>query len=170
MIWKRNNRDCGLTTAAASTLAYIGLGSNLGDAPATLLAAIDSLSGLSGSRFIARSSLYRSAPFEATGPDFFNAVIALQTNLDVHELLFELQQIETQAGRLRPYRNAPRTLDLDLLLYGTVHIDCPRLQVPHPRMFERAFVLVPLAEIAPDKVSAAQLRAVACQTIQRVIG
>jgi 2-amino-4-hydroxy-6-hydroxymethyldihydropteridine diphosphokinase len=86
------------------------------------------------------------------------------------ELLLKLQQIETRAGRLRPYRNAPRTLDLDILLYGDASIDSAALKVPHPRMFERAFVLLPLAEIAPEKVSAAALQAISGQSIERVVG
>ncbi|MDD5031127.1 MAG: 2-amino-4-hydroxy-6-hydroxymethyldihydropteridine diphosphokinase [Rhodoferax sp.] len=149
--------------------AYIGLGANLGDARRTVLAAIDSLAGLPGSRLVARSGLYWSAPLEATGPDFVNAVIALQTSLEAHEMLLQLQQIETAAGRLRPYRNAPRTLDLDLLLYGTACINSPHLQVPHPRMFERAFVLLPLAEIAPELVSSGQLAALEGQRIKPMV-
>jgi 2-amino-4-hydroxy-6-hydroxymethyldihydropteridine diphosphokinase len=150
-------------------LAYIGLGANLGDAQATLLAAINELAALPQSQLCVTSSLYRSAPFEATGPDFLNAVLALQTRLNAHELLLNLQRIEDQAGRLRPYRNAPRTLDLDLLLYGDAHISSPHLVVPHPRMTERAFVLMPLAEIAPQRVSQAALDALVAQDISRLL-
>lgn len=149
-------------------LAYIALGANLGDAQAAVFAAIDAIAALPETRVLRASRLYRSAPFEASGPDFINAVIAVQTRLPARELLSELQQIETDAGRLRPYKNAPRTLDLDILLYGDSVLVTPALQLPHPRMFERAFVLLPLAEIAPERVSAAQLAAVANQRIERV--
>lgn len=149
-------------------LAYIALGANLGDARATLLAAIQSIAALPETRLVASSSLYRTAPVEATGPDFINAVVAVSTRLNVPELLLNLQRLEIGAGRQRSHRNAPRTLDLDILLYGDASICSPTLQVPHPRMFERAFVLVPLAEIAPDKVSRAQLGAVASQVIERL--
>lgn len=156
------------TDASSGIVSFIALGANLGDAKSTLLAAIESLTTLPDCHLIARSSLYRSAPYEATGPDFYNAVIALQSSLDAHELLLKLQQIENQSGRLRPYPNAPRTLDLDLLLYGEAHIDTSTLQVPHPRMWQRAFVLLPLAEIAPELVSPALLAAVSDQVIERL--
>ena len=152
----------------AQVIAYVALGANLGDARATVLAAMQAVAKLPGTRLLRASSLYRSAPYEAKGPDFINAVIAVQTRLDGRELLLKLQQIENDAGRLRPYKNAPRTLDLDILLYGDSVIATPDLQVPHPRMFERAFVLVPLAEIAPDKVTTAQLAAVADQRVDRL--
>ena len=93
---------------------------------------------------------------------------AVSTRLTAPDLLLALQQLEQRAGRERPYRNAPRTLDLDLLLYGDARIDSPSLTVPHPRMMERAFVLIPLAEIAPDLVPAAALAAVAGQRIERL--
>jgi len=149
-------------------IAYVALGANLGDARATVLAAMQAVAKLPGTRLLRASSLYRSAPYEAKGPDFINAVIAVQTTLDGRKLLLKLQQIEIDAGRLRSYKNAPRTLDLDILLYGDSVIATPDLQVPHPRMFERAFVLVPLAEIAPDKVTTAQLAAVADQRVDRL--
>jgi 2-amino-4-hydroxy-6-hydroxymethyldihydropteridine diphosphokinase len=149
-------------------LAYIALGANLGDAQASVLAAVQSIVRLPDTRLIAASSLYRTAPFEATGPDFVNAVVAVSTRLNVHALLHQLQQLENGAGRERPHRNAPRTLDLDILLYGEASITSPTLLVPHPRMGERAFVLVPLAEIAPERVSRAQLSAVASQEIERL--
>ncbi|MCK9213826.1 MAG: 2-amino-4-hydroxy-6-hydroxymethyldihydropteridine diphosphokinase [Rhodoferax sp.] len=147
---------------------YLALGANLGDAQASVLAAIQSIAVLPDTRLIATSSLYRTAPIDATGPDYVNAVIAVATRLNAPELLVHLQRIENQAGRARPYRNAPRTLDLDILLYGDARIGSAMLQVPHPRMNERAFVLVPLAEIAPDKVSPAQRNAVAAQLIERL--
>lgn len=137
-----------------TTLAAVGLGANLGDARATLLLARGQLAGLSGTRLRAWSALYRSAPIDAQGPDFINAVALLDTALAPHALLDELQRIEAGHGRERPYVNAPRTLDLDLLLYGDQCVDTPRLRVPHPRLHERAFVLLPLAEVWPDAVIA----------------
>ena len=155
-------------TDRPEVLAYIALGANLGDAQASVLAAMQAIAGLPSTRLIGSSSLYRTAPFEAAGPDFVNAVVAVLTRLNVHALLHHLQQLEIDAGRQRAHRNAPRTLDLDILLYGDASIASPTLQVPHPRMGERAFVLAPLAEIAPDRVSRAQLRAVASQGIERL--
>ena len=152
----------------AEVPAYIALGGNLGNAQACVRAAMDQIAALPLTRLLVRSSLYRSAPIDATGPDFVNAVVGVNTRLNAPELLQKLQCIETLAGRARPYRNAPRTLDLDLLLYGEASLDGPHLVVPHPRMLERAFVLLPLAEIAPDRVSAAQLAAVSAQLIERL--
>lgn len=149
-------------------LAHVALGANLGDARATVRDAIAALDRLPQTRLLRASALYRSAPWEASGPDFINAVAAIETGLDAYELLQALQALELQAGRERPYRNAPRTLDLDLLLYGDAVIDSPELVVPHPRLRERAFVLLPLAEIAPALVSAAELQAVAAQVIERL--
>lgn len=154
--------------ARAEALSYIALGANLGDALSTLRAAVNSVASLPATRLMATSSLYRTAPVEATGPDFMNAVLAVSTRLTAPELLLQLQRLEALAGRQRPYHNAPRTLDLDILLYGQASISSPALQVPHPRMHQRAFVLVPLAEIASDQVSRAQLGAVASQAIERV--
>ena len=114
------------------------------------------------------SSLYLTAPIDSSGPDYVNAVAELQTELTAPALLAALQGIESQAGRERPYRNAPRLLDLDILTYGQARIGSPLLTVPHPRMYERAFVLIPLAEISPEQVSAAQLRAVNEQKITRL--
>ena len=148
--------------------AHVALGANLGDARATVSAAIAALDRLPQTRLLRASGLYRSAPWEASGPDFINAVAAIETGLDAHELLRALQALELQAGRERPYRNAPRTLDLDLLLYGDAVIDQPDLSVPHPRLRERAFVLLPLAEISPALVSADALQAVAAQAIERL--
>jgi 2-amino-4-hydroxy-6-hydroxymethyldihydropteridine diphosphokinase len=132
--------------------AYIGLGANLGDAGATLAAAFNALEALPDSELVQRSSVYRSAPIDSSGPDYLNAVVRLRTALGAHELLAQLQSIERSHGRERPYRNAPRTLDLDLLLYGEQLIHTPTLVVPHPRAHERAFVLAPLGEIAPQLV------------------
>ncbi|WP_326533364.1 2-amino-4-hydroxy-6-hydroxymethyldihydropteridine diphosphokinase [Pseudorhodoferax sp.] len=148
-----------MSTAPAPVSAFVGLGANLGDAQATVLAALQALDGLPHTHLLRRSSLYCSAPVDAQGPDFVNAVAEIATGLAPLDLLAQLQALELAAGRERPYRNAPRTLDLDLLLYGDARIALPQLTVPHPRMFERAFVLAPLAEIAPGRVPAASLQA-----------
>jgi len=158
------------TPDAPAVVAYIALGANLGDARATVLQALQNLDALPRTKLLHRSSLYRSAPVEASGPDFINAVAEVATALSPQQLLTELQQLEQAAGRQRPYRNAPRTLDLDILLYGDVVLDSPTLVIPHPRMNARAFVLVPLAEIAPARVTSAQLQAVQQQAIERVSG
>jgi 2-amino-4-hydroxy-6-hydroxymethyldihydropteridine diphosphokinase len=130
--------------------AYVGLGANLGNARGQVEAAIDALGSWPGLRRVARSSLYRSAPVHADGPDFVNAVVALDSVLSPLALLHALQGIENRFGRERPYPNAPRTLDLDLLLFGDVQMSSVELTLPHPRMYQRAFVLRPLAELAPD--------------------
>lgn len=132
------------------TLAYIGLGANLGDARQTIKDAIVCLAQHSGIAIAGRSCLYRSAPVDAGGDWFLNLVIAVETALSPTALLQLCQTTEAHFGRERPYRNAPRTLDLDILLYGDERIDTPELQIPHPRMTERAFVLVPLTEMVPD--------------------
>ncbi len=130
--------------------AYIGLGSNLGAPRQTLLQALNDLEHAAGVELIEVSSLYRSAPVQATGPDFINAVAEVRTTLAPLELLDCLLAIETAHHRQRPYRNAPRTLDLDLLWHDGLVVDEPRLTLPHPRMHERAFVLAPLLELAPS--------------------
>lgn len=138
---------------SATIRAWIGLGANLGDAAATLGRAVARIGALPATRLLRISSLYRSAPMEASGPDFLNAVAEVDTTLSPQALLVHLLAIETAEGRQRPYRNAPRTLDLDLLLAldatGPLHIDSPTLTLPHPALHRRAFVLAPLAEIAP---------------------
>ena len=148
--------------------AYVGIGANLGDAGGAVSSAIDALGQLSRPTLVARSSLYRTAPVDATGPDFINAVAAIETGLTAPDLLAALQDVEQRFGRERPWRNAPRTLDLDLLLYGQARIESATLVVPHPRMRERAFVLVPLAEIAPALVPREALAAVTSQVIARL--
>lgn len=145
--------------------AYIGLGANLGNATRTVQQVIQALRQVPGLSLLRVSSLYKSAPHQAQGPDFINAVACVGSSLNPMELLVALQAIEQAYGRERPYRNSPRTLDLDLLLYGSACIDSAQLQVPHPRMLERAFVLVPLAQIAPELVDENQLRAVAAQRL-----
>ena len=133
----------------ADAQAYIGLGGNLGDAAAAVNAALDELRHAQGLELTAVSSLYRSAPVDASGPDYVNAVAALRSAMPPQALLELLLDIEARHGRQRPYRHAPRTLDLDLLLYGELQMHTPSLTLPHPRMHLRAFVLQPLAEIAP---------------------
>lgn len=151
----------------AEVTAHVALGANLGDAAKALREALAALNAVAGVRVQRASRLYRTAPVDSSGPDYLNAVAQVTTTLSAPALLDALQAIELAAGRERPYRNAPRTLDLDLLLYGEARIDSPRLTVPHPRMNERAFVLVPLAEIAPQRVSPEALRAVAGQRIEK---
>lgn len=151
-------------------LAWIGLGANLGDRGAALARAVQALAALPATRNVRVSGLYASAPIDAGGPDYLNAVAELSTRLAPLALLDALQAIEQAAGRERPYRNAPRTLDLDLLAYGDQQLDSERLTLPHPRVGERAFVLLPLAELAPAWVTEAQLQAVAGQRIERVEG
>ena len=148
--------------------AYVAIGANLGAAQAAVLRAIGDLARLPATCLAFSSSLYRSAPLQADGPDFINAVAALDTALAPLALLEALQALEQRAGRERPYMHAPRTLDLDLLQHGDAVLTTPRLTLPHPRMFERAFVLLPLHEIAPHEVSAAQLARVADQDITRL--
>ena len=135
---------------SVSVNAYIGLGANLGDAAASVRAAIHLLGELPNTTIGGCSSLYRSAPIDATGDDFVNAAVQLETMLDAHTLLRELQRIELDFGRARPFRNAPRTLDLDLLVFGDSVIQDKVLEVPHPRMGNRAFVLLPLYELNPQ--------------------
>ena len=132
-----------------SVEAFIGLGANLGDARATVEAALLRLETLPGTRVTARSSLFRSAPVDASGDDYVNAVARITTTLGASELLAGLMAIEQEHGRERTGHNAPRTLDLDLLLYGQQKIATTALTVPHPRMTQRAFVLIPLLQIAP---------------------
>ena len=129
---------------------------------------MNDMAAIQGVTLIKRSSLYRSAPLDASGPDYANAVVEIETLLSAPALLAALHRIEQLAGRERTSRNAPRTLDLDLLTYGAASIASTALVIPHPRMFERAFVLVPLAEIAPHLVTAAQLQAVRGQKIERM--
>jgi len=152
--------------------AFVALGANLGDAPATIRQALQALAGLPHTQLVRASGLYRTAPVQAVGPDFINAVAQVHTTLAPHDLLLALQALEHDHGRQRPYRNAPRTLDLDIVCLfderGEVHMTDPTLTLPHPRRDERAFVLRPLSEIAPHLVSPAQLAAVADQAIMRL--
>jgi 2-amino-4-hydroxy-6-hydroxymethyldihydropteridine diphosphokinase len=151
------------------TIAYVGIGSNLEDPVRQVREALDELDRLPHTRVVKKSSLYRSAPMgHAEQPDFINAVAQLETGLPAERLLAELQEIEARHGRKRSFPNAPRTLDLDILLYGELSLDLPSLKIPHPRMHERAFVLRPLLEISPEL----QMRFNACadQKIERIDG
>lgn len=136
------------------TKAYVALGANLGHPQESLLAALEDLRQTASVDVTAVSSFYRTAPVESSGPDYVNAVAEVETTLEASELLHVFQRIENAHGRVRPAGvvNAPRTLDLDLLLFGKDTVATPELTVPHPRMHLRAFVLVPLLEIAPDAV------------------
>lgn len=133
------------------TIVYVGIGSNLADPVRQVSAALRELDVLPHTRLVKQSSLYRSAPVgHDEQPDFVNAVAQLETALPAERLLAELHEIEARHGRTRSFPNAPRTLDLDLLLYGDAVLALSALTVPHPRMHERAFVLKPLLEIAPQ--------------------
>jgi len=132
--------------------AFVGLGANLGDPRAAVEEAMAEIDRLPGTRIVASSSLYRSAPVDAGGPDYVNAVVELHTGIEPLPLLRSLLAIEQAHGRQRSVRNAPRTLDLDLLLWGEVVMHTPELTLPHPRLHQRAFVLKPLAQIAPGLV------------------
>lgn len=156
-------------------LAYVALGANLADPVVQIRAALVALTGLPESRLLRASSLYRTTPVGVHGqPDFINAVAALETRLAPPALLSALFAIEAQFGRRRDYFRAPRTLDLDLLLFDDLILDTPHLQLPHPRMHLRAFVIAPLVEIAPDcripgrGSAAAWLPAVSMQSIDRL--
>jgi 2-amino-4-hydroxy-6-hydroxymethyldihydropteridine diphosphokinase len=132
------------------TIAFVGVGSNLDQPEKHVEQALLELDGIAHSRVVKRSSLYRSAPMGfAEQPDFVNAVAQLETGISADRLLSELQEIELRHGRERSFPDAPRSLDLDLLLFGSVETKAPQLTIPHPRMHERAFVLKPLVEIAP---------------------
>ncbi len=140
-------------TTGASEAVFVGLGANLGDSVATVQAALQALRTLPNTTLHKASALYRTAPLDALGPPFINAVAELRTGLPPLDLLVALQSIEGQHGRQRPYRHAPRTLDLDLLLYGQQVLKLagpPPLVVPHPRLHQRAFVLKPLLDLSPD--------------------
>ncbi|MDB5549774.1 MAG: 2-amino-4-hydroxy-6-hydroxymethyldihydropteridine diphosphokinase, partial [Tardiphaga sp.] len=132
----------------------IALGGNVGDVRDTFRKAIANICGMTQAGLLARSSDYATPPLgDVEQPRFINACIAIETSLDPHALLFTLHKIEKKFGRDRANEVhwGPRTLDLDMLAYDDVRIDKPELTLPHPRLFERAFVLVPLAEIDPDR-------------------
>ena len=145
--------DQPVTGHRSPVTAFVALGSNLDDPVAQVRSGLLSIAALRETRLARTSSLYRNPPVGLLGqPEFVNAVAMIDTGLDPRELLEELLGIESAHGRARAVPNGPRTLDLDLALYGERVIREPRLIVPHPRLAERAFVLVPLLEIAPDAV------------------
>jgi 2-amino-4-hydroxy-6-hydroxymethyldihydropteridine diphosphokinase len=153
------------------TVAYVGIGSNLADPRAQVLDALEELDRLPHTRVVKKSSLYRSAPLGyAAQPDFVNAVAQLETALPAERLLAELQEIEARHGRKRSFPNAPRSLDLDVLLYGDAVLSLPALTIPHPRMRERAFVLKPLIEISPHLKDRFETSLDACagQEVERI--
>lgn len=156
------------------TVAYLGLGANLGDARQTLKDAVVCLAQQATVTVLAKSSLYRTEPIDAGGGDYYNCVVKIDTTLALRQLLGLCQNVEHQFGRERPYRNAPRTLDIDILLYGQTRIAEPDLIVPHPRLTSRAFALVPLIELdAAIEIPACGradtfLPAVASQRIEKV--
>jgi 2-amino-4-hydroxy-6-hydroxymethyldihydropteridine diphosphokinase len=156
-------------------VAFVGIGANLGDARCTVAEALTALARLPGCSLRGASPVYLSAPVDAAGPDFFNAVAEVHTTLSPLDLLQALQAIEAAFGRERPYRNAPRTLDLDLLLHGDAVLNTLALTLPHPRLQLRAFVLRPLLDLAPALAApglgplAAWLPGVADQPIKRLV-
>lgn len=156
------------------TQALLGLGANLGDRKAALLAAVQALGALPKTQVLAVSALYETAPWGYTDqPDFLNAAVRIETSLSPHALLGACLGIEAHAGRRRSFANAPRPLDVDVLMVEGVRSDCPELLLPHPRMHERAFVLVPVCDVCPDGVfdgvDLAALRdAVECTDVRKI--
>ena len=151
------------------TIAYVGIGSNLGEPRRQVVEAFAELDLLPHTRVVKKSSLYRTAPMgHAEQPDYINAVAQLETSLPAERLLAELQELEARHGRERSFPNAPRTLDLDILLFGNATIQSGALTVPHPRLHERAFVLKPLLEIAPELPFQTHLDACAGQAVERI--
>jgi 2-amino-4-hydroxy-6-hydroxymethyldihydropteridine diphosphokinase len=144
------------------------LGANLGDARRAVEDAVLAIGHIPETRVVNSSSLYRSAPVDAGGPDYCNAVVHLESRLNAVDLLKAFQAIENAAGRERPYVNAPRTLDIDMLMYGSAEIHSSFLTVPHPRMMERAFVLVPLSELAPHLVKDSDWASHLSQVIHKI--
>lgn len=139
--------------SSALVTAYVALGANIGDPPAQIRSALRELGALPGTRVARASSLYRNPPVgRLDQPEFVNAVAQVETRMEPRELLDRLLGIERAHGRVRDEPNAPRTLDLDIILYGEAVVNEHGLVIPHPRMLDRAFVLVPLAEIAPDAI------------------
>ncbi len=159
------------------TLCFIGLGSNLGESCEQLRRALADLDRLPGTQLLQHSSFYRSAPVGFLDqPDFVNAAAKISTTLTPQQLLSALLDIERHHGRERTFVNAPRTLDLDVLLYGDLQIDEPELTIPHPQMHLRAFVLQPLLEMAPDcfipDIGSAKLAMLNCmdQILEKLTG
>ena len=143
--------------------ACVALGANLGEAVATLRQVLADIAALPHTQLLQASPFLSSAPLDADGPEYVNAVVRLETRLNAVELLQALQGLENAAGRTRDYHHAPRTLDLDLLFYGDAHIQSEYLSLPHPRWTQRAFVLLPLQAVCPEKVTPDMLAAVADQ-------
>ena len=143
--------------------ACVALGANLGEAVATLRQVLADIAALPHTQLLQASPFLSSAPLDADGPTYVNAVVRLETRLNAVELLQALQDLERSAGRTRDYRHAPRTLDLDLLFYGDAHMQSEFLSLPHPRWTQRAFVLLPLQVVCPDKVTPDMLAGVAGQ-------
>ncbi len=140
-------------SAGTAVIAYVGIGSNIGDRENQLRLALKELAALPTMESGAVSSIYETAPVGVREqPDFLNLVVSVRTTLSPHKLLDILQGIENKMGRVRTVRWGPRVIDLDLLLYGELVVETPELTVPHPRLQERSFVLMPLAEIAPTVV------------------
>jgi 2-amino-4-hydroxy-6-hydroxymethyldihydropteridine diphosphokinase len=135
--------------SVGATVAYVGIGANLDDARANVQRAILRLDKLPHTRLTGQSDLFRTAPVDAGGDDYINAVARIETGLPAQQLLQTLQAVEQDFGRERPYPNAPRTLDLDILLYGQEEIHGAALTVPHPRLTQRAFALIPLLQLDP---------------------
>jgi 2-amino-4-hydroxy-6-hydroxymethyldihydropteridine diphosphokinase len=148
--------------------ACVALGANLGEPAQAVQHALAQLGHIAHTQLVSASSLYETAPHEAQGPLYVNAVAHLETQLNAVDLLLALQALEQAAGRVRSVQNAPRTLDLDLLFYGDACIQSAWLTVPHPRWRERAFVLRPLQDVAGHLVSEGMLAAVADQPIRRL--
>ena len=148
--------------------AFIGLGANDGEPLKQIEQAFKCLEALPATVDLQRSKIYRSSPWQAQGPDFINAMAQIDTQLSAPALWVHMQRIEQAAGRIRPYRNAPRTLDLDLIFYGEAVIHSPALVLPHPRWRERAFVLRPLADLAPARSHHSDWQVVAGQAITPV--
>lgn len=149
---------------------FVGLGANLGDAHHAVEQAVVDIGKLPDTHLIGCSSLYRSAPVDATGPDYINAVVHIETRINAYDLLHAFQGVENLAGRERPYHHAPRTLDVDLLLFGSARIESQALTVPHPRMNARAFVMRPLAELYPNLVAESDLQKLGDQVIHKLDG
>jgi 2-amino-4-hydroxy-6-hydroxymethyldihydropteridine diphosphokinase len=172
------SRQMGSERQIRSASAIIALGGNVGDVRATFKKAIAHICGMTQAVLVTRSSDYATPPWGKTDqPRFINACIEIETSLDPHALLFTLHKIEQKFGRDRAkeQRWGPRSLDLDLIAYDDVKLDRPELTLPHPRLFERAFVLVPLAEIAPDRVIGGQrvkdaLAQLSTDGIERLMG
>lgn len=140
-----------MQTIDHTVFAYVAIGSNVGDSQAIVQQAMRDIGALPHTVLLEQSSIWKTAPWQTQGPDFLNAVVRVQTSLAPQELMSALLNLENKAGRTRPYRYAPRTLDLDLIFYGNWVIKTPSLEVPHPRWHERDFVKGPLSELtAPD--------------------